>query len=165
MNEKKECIIAFIRDYQNDMYRFAYSYVKNREDALDIIQESTLKAIVSAKSLKDISCIKAWIFKIIVNEVYQFFRDSRRHTEDIDIESMEQESYTDQMTEYINKETMLKEVMNLDEKYRIIIVLRYFEEMQIREIGNILDISQNTVKSRLYKALYILKQRLGEDCL
>ena len=165
MNEKKECIIAFIRDYQNDMYRFAYSYVKNREDALDIIQESTVKAIASAKSLKDISCIKAWIFKIIVNEVYQFFRDSRRHTEDIDIESMEQESYTDQMTEYINKETMLKEVMNLDEKYRIIIVLRYFEEMQIREIGNILDISQNTVKSRLYKALYILKQRLGEDCL
>ena len=165
MNEKKECIIAFIRDYQNDMYRFAYSYVKNREDALDIIQESTLKAIASAKSLKDVSCIKAWIFKIIVNEVYQFFRDSRRHTEDIDIESMEQESYTDQMTEYINKETMLKEVMNLDEKYRIIIVLRYFEEMQIREIGNILDISQNTVKSRLYKALYILKQRLGEDCL
>lgn len=165
MNEKKECIIAFIRDYQNDMYRFAYSYVKNREDALDIIQESTVKAIVSAKSLKDVSCIKAWIFKIIVNEVYQFFRDSRRHTEDIDIESMEQESYTDRMTEYINKETMLKEVMNLDEKYRIIIVLRYFEEMQIREIGSILDISQSTVKSRLYKALYILKQRLGEDCL
>lgn len=165
MNDKREWVIDFIRENQNDMYRFAYSYVKNREDALDIIQESAVKAISSAKKLRDISCIKAWIFKIIVNEVYRFFRRSRIHTEDIDIEGVECESNTDSLAEYIDRQAVLKEVMNLDDKYRIIIVLRYFEDMQIREIGNILDISQGTVKSRLYKALYLLKKRLGEDCL
>lgn len=165
MNDKREWVIDFIRENQNDMYRFAYSYVKNREDALDIIQESVVKAISSSKKLRDISCIKAWIFKIIVNEVYQFFRRSRIRTEDIDIEGVEYEGNTDSLTEYIDKQAVLKEVMNLDEKYRMIIVLRYFEDMQIREIGSILDISQSTVKSRLYKALYLLKKRLGEDCL
>ena len=78
---------------------------------------------------------------------------------------MEYESYTDNLTEYIDKQAVLKEVMDLDEKYRIIIVLRYFEDMQIKEIGSILNISQSMVKSRLYKALYVLKKRLGEDYL
>ena len=165
MSDKREYIIDFIRENQNDMYRFAYSYVKNREDALDIIQESVVRAISSAESLRNISSIKAWIFKIIVNEVYWFFRSSRIYTDDINAEGMEYENYTDSLTEYIDKQDVLKAVMNLDEKYRIIIVLRYFEDMQIREIGSILDISQSTVKSRLYKALYILKKRLGEDCL
>ena len=47
----------------------------------------------------------------------------------------------------------------------MIIILRYFENMQIREIGNVLGLSQNTVKARLYKALNILKRKLGEDGL
>lgn len=165
MNEKKECIIAYIKEHQNDMYRFAYSYVKNREDALDIIQESVVRAISRTDTLRDIACIKAWIFKIITNEAYQFFRSRKGYAEDIDIESIEQESCTDSMTEYVNRQTVLKEIMSLDENYRMIIVLRYFESMQIKEIGDILGLSQNTVKARLYKALNILKRRLGEDCL
>lgn len=165
MNEKRECIIAYIKEHQDDMYRFAYSYVKNREDALDIIQESVVKAISQTDSLRDISCAKAWIFKIIANEVYRFFRSSKRYERDIDIDGIEKESCIDVMTEYINRQTVLKEIMNLDENYRMIIVLRYFEGMQIKEIGSILGLSQNTVKARLYKALNILKRRLGEDCL
>ena len=165
MNDKREYIIDFIRENQNDMYRFAYSYVKNREDALDIIQESVVKAISSSKSLKDISRIKPWIFKIIVNEAYKLFKSSRIYTDDTGIDVMEYESYTDNLTEYIDKQAVLKEVMDLDEKYRIIIVLRYFEDMQIKEIGSILNIIQSMVKSRLYKALYVLKKRLGEDYL
>ena len=165
MNEKKECIIAYIKEHQNDMYRFAYSFVKNREDALDVIQESVIKAISHADTLKDISCIKAWIFKIIVNEAYLLFRSSKRYAEDINIEDIEQEISKDSTAEYLNRQTVLREIMNLDENYRAIIVLRYYEGMQIREIGNILGLSQGTVKARLYKALNILKRRLGEDCL
>lgn len=165
MNEKKECIIAYIKEHQNDMYRFAYSYVKNREDALDIIQESVVKAISHTDSLKDIACIKAWIFKIITNEAYQLFRSRKRYGEDTDIESIEQESCTDGMTEYVNRQTVLREIMSLDESLRMVIVLRYFESMQIKEIADISGLSANTVKARLYKALNILKRKLGEDCL
>lgn len=165
MYDKKECVIAFIQEHQNEMYRFAYSYVKNREDALDVIQESVVKAIDSSKSLKDITSIKAWIFKIIANEANQLFRKNKRYAGDIDLENLEQEDGTDTLTEYINRQTVLKAVMNLEEKYRMIIILRYFENMQIREIGSILGLNRSTVKSRLYKALNILKKELGEDCL
>lgn len=165
MYDKKECVIAFIQEHQNEMYRFAYSYVKNREDALDVIQESVVKAIDSSKSLKDITSIKAWIFKIIANEANQLFRKNKRYAGDIDLENLEQEDGTDTLTEYINRQTVLKAVMNLEEKYRMIIILRYFENMQIREIGSILGLNRSTVKSRLYKALNIFKKELGEDCL
>jgi RNA polymerase sigma-70 factor (ECF subfamily) len=67
MNRVSLEIEEYIRNNQENIYRFAYSYVKNRTDALDIVQESIYKALKNYRSLKDNSKIKSWFFSIVRN--------------------------------------------------------------------------------------------------
>lgn len=163
VSDKREFLCEFIRKNQEDLYRFAYSYVKNREDALDILQESIVKALEAADRLKNIESVKPWMLKIIINEANGIFRKGKRT---VKIKDYEKETavfeYKDDIAEYINKQDMLKNIFELEDKYRIVIILRYYEELKISEIAKTLGIKENTVKTRLYKALGILKRTLGD---
>lgn len=155
---KRELVCQYIRENQEDLYRFAYAYIKNRDDALDILQESIVKAIEGAKNLKSIDSIKPWFFRIIVNEANMAFRRNKKIVYiDKFEECVDQQDYSDKVIEDVDKSVMLQQVLSLKEKYRVIIVLRYYEELKLGEIAQALGISENTVKSRLYKALKILK--------
>lgn len=63
--------------YKENYYRLKYSYVRNPEDALDIVQESAYKAISSAESLKNPDYIKTWLYRIVVNTSLDFLPDIR----------------------------------------------------------------------------------------
>lgn len=162
-NEKQELLCRFIREHQKDMYRFAYSYIKNREDAMDIVQESVTKALEAADSLKNPASIKSWLFRIIINEANGMFRKNKKYALTGEWEAdMAEAEYSDDITVYVDRQNVLKNVFDLEDKYRMVIVLRYYEEFKINEIARILGINENTVKTRLYKALNILKKALKE---
>ncbi len=153
--EKK--IEDYIIEYSDMFYRLAYSYVKNADDALDIVQESIYKAITSINTLRDPNSIKTWVYRIIVNTSLDFIRKRRREISVdkeflLNGESGVVDDYPD-----IDLENALEE---LPEVYYSIIVLRYFEDLKIREIADVLDMNENTVKTRLYKGLEKLKIRL-----
>ena len=59
-------------------YRLAYGYVRNEEDALDIVQESAYKAIKEAEKLKNPAFAKTWIYRIVINEAYTFLKKRRK---------------------------------------------------------------------------------------
>ncbi len=166
INKKKkiDALYEFVNLYQGDLYRFAYSYVKNREDALDIVQDSIEKAMINIHKIRNIDSLKAWLFRIIINEANNLY--SKRNKIALVDEVTEILDINDQMNQidkYIEKQNVLKYIMELDKKYRIIIVLRFYEEFKISEIAKILTISENTVKTRLYKALELLKDTLKES--
>ena len=73
-------LTAFIVDHQEDFYRLAYSHVKNRDAALDVVQESIVKALSKADGLRRSESLKPWFYRILVNESMNYYRYTRRLT-------------------------------------------------------------------------------------
>ena len=156
----EECLIRCMTDHQENIYRLAYSYVRNPEDALDIVQESIHRALVSAETLKDLNAVKSWFFRIVVNMSLDFLRKHKRIqvVDDVMLDAYSSgtiDIYTD-----LDLERALEE---LSWKYRSVIILRFFEDMKIEEVAEVLQENVNTVKTRLYQGLRILRVQLEDD--
>lgn len=151
-------IADYVMQNKENFYRLAYSYVQNPDDALDIVQDSIQKAITS-ETLKDQKAIKSWFYKIIVNTSLDFLRRKKKITvvDDTTIQlhmKGREDHYKD-----IDLHQALNELLP---EYRIVIVLRYFEDLKIEEVAEILELNINTVKTRIYKALKILRIQMEE---
>ena len=140
-------------------YRLAYSYVKNADDALDILQESIYKAFSSIESLKDSSYIKTWFYKIIVNTSLDFLRKRKRL---IVVNEEFLATYDSGSFDNYEDIDLKKALEDLPDYQRSIIILRYFEDLKIKEIAEILDENINTIKANLYKALEKLRIKLND---
>ncbi|WML34489.1 RNA polymerase sigma factor [Clostridium sp. OS1-26] len=148
--DRMEKLIAdYIIENKENHYRLAYSYVKNVDNALDIVQESILKAFSSIDSLKSSDYIKTWFYRIIVNTSLDFLRKQKRIVLDEEIISQYDSGVIDEYQDIDLKEALDE----LPDKYRNVIVLRYFEDLKIEEIAEILEENISTIKTRLYTAL------------
>lgn len=151
LDQVEEQILA---SYES-MYRMALTYVKNQEDAMDVVQESTYKAIKNASSVKNAEYIKTWLFRIVMNTSLDLLRKRQKEVAvDEFYEAGTEDSYTDFDT--------INALNSLDEKERAVIVLRFFEDRKIQDVASILDENVNTVKSILYRSLRKLKIKLAE---
>lgn len=159
-NILEEQIANHVVKFKDKYYRLAYSYVKNADDALDIIQESIYKAFSSIDSLKNPSYIKTWFYRIVVNTSLDFLRKRKK-----EIIVGEEFLFNCNEGEYDSYEDFdLKAALdNLPENYRNIIILRYFEDLKLQEIAEILDENINTVKTRLYTGLKKLRIKMNDD--
>ncbi|SMB85862.1 RNA polymerase, sigma subunit, SigV [Desulfonispora thiosulfatigenes DSM 11270] len=158
----KQDIADHVVTYKESHYRLAYSYVKNVEDALDIVQESIYKAFSASGSLQEPGYIKTWFYRIIVNTSLDFLRKKKK------IVILDNEILTNlDLGEADNYEDFdLKVALDsLAEPYRTIIILRYFEDLKIEEIAEVLDENVNTIKTRLYKGLEKLRIKMNDDNL
>lgn len=141
-------------------YRLAYSYVKNIDDAFDIVQESIYKAFLSIDSLKNFSYIKTWFYRIIVNVSLDFL--SKRKREIVTDEEFLLNNDKGTIDHYTDID-LKKNLEALPEKYRSIIVLRFFEDLKLEEIAEVLDENVSTIKTRLYKALQMLRMSMDDE--
>lgn len=156
--KKENKVKQYIVDNKDSLYRFAYTYVRNEQDALDITHDSICKSLANINTLRDIDNIKPWIYKIIANAAIDYIRKNKKYVNGIDElnleEAIEYDSYED-----IDLQKALDE---LPEKYRAVIILRYFEDMKISDIAEVLGENVSTIKSRLYNALSKLKISITE---
>ncbi|HBC96733.1 MAG TPA: RNA polymerase subunit sigma-70 [Clostridium sp.] len=154
VNNLENQLEDFIIKNREPFYRLAYSYVKNVDDSLDVVQESIYKAFSSIDSLKDFGYIKIWFYRIVVNVSLDLLRKKKR--EIITDEDFLLANDTGTIDNYadIDLENALE---SLPEDYRSIIVLRFFEDLKLEEIAVILEKNISTVKTRLYKGLEMLR--------
>jgi len=155
-NLEKE-LVAFIMNNKEDFYRLAYSYVKNQNDAIDIVQDSIQKAITSCGKLKNDTSIKAWFYRIVVNTSLDYLRKKKK-LEVVDEETIE--LYSSGKNDVYANIDLERSLESLPNKYRSIIVLRFFEDLKIEEVAEILQESPSTIKTRLYKALELLRIKM-----
>ncbi|ABN52668.1 MAG TPA: RNA polymerase subunit sigma-70 [Hungateiclostridium thermocellum] len=155
----EEQIAEYAVKHKENFYRLAYSYVKNADDALDIVQESVYKAISSMDSLKNPDYLKTWFYRIVVNTSLDFLRRQKRN---VAVGEEILGSFDFGAVDSYGDFDLQRALDNLPEKYRTIVVLRYFEDLKIDEIAEILNENVNTVKTRLYKSLEILRVKLSE---
>ena len=137
-------------DNYDKYYRLAYSYVKNEQDALDIVQESAYRVIKDLDKLKERDYLSTWIYRIVINTAIDTLRKRKRETVSFeDIEIVHEDQY--------KEEDPLEILDVLEDKDRALVILKYLEDWKLEEISEALDMNISTVKSRLYRALKKLK--------
>lgn len=155
----KKQIADYVSKNKESHYRLAFSYVKNADDALDVVQESIYKAISTMDTLKNPDFIKTWFYRIIVNTSIDLLR-KRKKIVVVDDEALS--SYDLGTVDQYEDIDLQKALENLPVQYRSIVVLRFFEDLKIEEIAVILDENVNTIKTRLYKSLKILRVQMKD---
>lgn len=152
--------VSFIRANKERFYYLAYSYTKNEQDALDVVQDSIQKALLSLSTLQDEQHMKSWFYKIVVRTAIDFLRKHKRE-QVVDNEKLVVLS-PKQVDTYDNID-LTGALNRLSTTYREVIILRYFEDLKIEDVAHVLDINVNTAKSRLYKALKLLRIQLQDE--
>ena len=153
-----ELLCRQVSENTDRLYRLAYSYVKNVQDAMDIVQDAVCKLLKSAKGggIRSPEYINTWMYRVTVNTALDFLRKHSRVS--VGLPEKESGHWDDHSKLYL-----MEALDQLDEKSRAIVILRFFEDKTLRQIADILDLNLSTVKSRLYQALRTLKISLSEE--
>ena len=154
MSKEEFAIVA--EKYMDTIYRVAYSWLKNQDDANDVTQDVLIKLYKSTKEFESDSHMKNWLIKVTVNECKMLFRSPWRKTDDIidyaETLGFEEESYYD----------LFQAVMRLDKKYSVPLMLFYYDGYSTAEISNMIGVRENTVSTRIFRAKAKLKNYLQE---
>ena len=156
----------------NDLYNFAYHLTYNEQDANDLVQEAFMKAFRFANSYQKGTNAKAWLFKILKNAFINAYRKKSKQPTKVDYE--EAITYKQEENEkYVGYVDLRDEIYNdmigdeltialnsLPVDFRTVIILSDVEEFKYEEISKILDIPIGTVRSRLFRARNLLKEKL-----
>ena len=141
--------------YADRLYAAAFNICRQQQDAEDAVQDAFIRLYHSNKDFESEEHIKAWLLRVTINaakSTKRLFWNRMRSS---------YEEYMDSLTfKEESDRSLMDEVLNLPEKYRIVIHLFYFEEYKVREIADILNVSENTVKTRLLNGRRILKEKL-----
>ncbi|KAF6575585.1 sigma-70 family RNA polymerase sigma factor [Paenibacillus polymyxa] len=142
------------------MYRIAYSYVKNQQDALEIISEASYKAFLSYKKLESLDYIETWIARIVINCAIDHLRRKKKYTY---IEDSQQSLTSADSNVSLEEKMDLYEALEvLKPEERSFIILKFFEGQRFKDIAEVLSLSENTVKTKFYRILNKLKLQLTE---
>lgn len=150
--------------YERLVYRISYVSAGNQEDALDITQNVFLKVYEKLESFRGVGSFKAWLMRITHNENIDWARSHarfRRHDELTDENSPSHEP--GQESELAQSETrrrLMDEMVHLNPRQRDAVTLRYFGRMSIAEISVVLDCTEGTTKSLLFRSLEKLRGRM-----
>ena len=149
---------ALVRQEQEYLYRMAFRHTGSEEDALDVVQESILKAYKSLKTLRDPELFRTWLTRIVINTARALCRKRGRELpleEERDLPAPETLPEEEKLDLYAALD-------RLPETYRNVVKLKYFEGLTIREIARELDMPEGTVSSLLSRVLKRLKGQLNE---
>lgn len=144
---------SLIKEYSVNMYRLSYGILHSGADAEDAVSEAVLKAYENLNTLRKPESFKAWIMQITVNEARKIYRRSQKHTCIEHVQEMAPAFYDDY-------HELWDVVMKLEESYREVIILYFYEQLSLKEISKVLHIAEGTVKSRLFRGKKLLREML-----
>lgn len=151
----KDTIIRYVRQFHGSLFRLAYSYVRNREDAEDIAQEAFMRLLRFEKTFPADEDAKAWLMRVTIN----LSKDTLKSRWHKGREQLSENMPCQTMEEYAVQEC----VSRLNPIYRGIIHLFYYEGYSVKEIASICRISRTAVTSRLSRARKQLKAMLTDE--
>ena len=156
----EELLLSYIKEHQEQFYRLAYSYAKNSEDALAIVQDAVVKAIEKQHTLRDPGTIRTWFYRILVNTSIDTLRRRGRvyYTDALP----EPEGEPSQESRVLDEVALYAAIDRLSPDVRTVILLRFFEDMKISEIADVTRTPLSTAKNRLYRGLAALRLDLEE---
>lgn len=158
--DKKTIVISYILENQDKFYRLAYSYVHQKEAALDIVQNAVVKALEHWQDIRQVAHIKTWFYRILVNESLQYLKKTEK---ELLWENEVWNVIPDTKEEQWQEETEIYHIiMTLPEEWKTVLLLRFYEDMELSEIAKITALHLSQVKYRLYTGLDKIKERIKQ---
>jgi len=165
-----DAIEIFVRRHEVDVFRLALSIVGDQAEADEITQETFLSALRSLRSYQEKNSLKAWLYTIALNHSRSHLRKrkilERLRSAVTTVFQIEQSHKppSPENTVILNEaeSALWAELNKLDESHRTVVILRYFHELSISEISEILSVNEGTIHSRLHYARKRLKSQLEE---
>ncbi len=148
-----EYITETVKKYSPSMLKTAFSLLKSTSDAEDAVQEAFIKLLTKAPEFENDEHCKAWLLRVTINISKNMLKSARRKNLPL----------TEEIPYDEKSDDVLPYVLCLDEKYRVIIHLYYYENYSIKEIAEILSLPGATVGTRLSRARKILEKSIKED--
>jgi len=175
-----EAFDHFVEHFRAKIYHYSWLMCGHREDAEEVAQETLLKVFESAEQLREPDKVKSWVFRIAKNACLMKRRKSifapsrelsldelmptkRQDGNQVQIEIADWSSLPDGKALQSEMKGLLeKAIRELPEMYRSVILLRDMEELSTQEAAQILDVSDDVVKTRLHRARLAIRQTLDE---
>ena len=159
MEVTKDYISDLLDKYSDMVLRIAYTYLKNRADAEDIVQDVYLRIIDKKPSFNDESHEKSWLIRATINmcknKVNMFWNKNKCSIDDVQEFAVSDKYNTDT--------SVFQAVMALGEKYRVVVYMYYYEGYSTPEIADVIGKNETTIRSLLHRARNKLKDMLKED--
>ena len=164
MEHNHEALLdQLMHDYASDLKRIAYLYVNDMAESEDIIQEVFITCYKNLSKFRHEASYKTWLIRITINKCKDYRKrwtfKNLIYKSEIRKVSHEQSIEEQHVHEEFSKE-VIETIANLSWKYKEVLILFYYEEMTMKEISETLEVSINTVKSRLLRGKASLKERL-----
>jgi RNA polymerase sigma-70 factor (ECF subfamily) len=154
--ESDDRIFRRIIDQRDRFYRMAYSYVRNEQDAMDVVQEVACKAFKHIKELRDPEYAETWLFRVTINTSIDFLRKQKHEQAGLpEHDNGAPDSY--------DKLAVFDTLRPLDDTSRTIVVLHHMEDKNFEQISCIMGKNVNTVKTIYYRAMKALKEQIEKE--
>ncbi|EOU1683027.1 sigma-70 family RNA polymerase sigma factor [Clostridium perfringens] len=155
MKGNKESFGILIKNNKEYLYKMAFLYVKDEQDALEVIHETVYRAFLNIEKLKKAKFFNTWITRILINVSIDFLKRKGKNEmldESTSIIKEKCEISTEEKLDLYNAIDLL------NDNYKTVIIMMYFNDMKIKDISKVMETPENTVKTYLRRA----KQALGE---
>ena len=154
----KQSVQELVALYRNNLFAAAFNVCKNAQDAEDIVQDTFLQYYTTKNTFESEQHIRAWLIRVAINKAknvnHTFWKRNK----------VSLEEYMETLTfETPESENLFETVMRLPEKYRIVIHLFYYEDYSVREMADILHLSERNIKVRLSRGRRLLRETLKEE--
>jgi RNA polymerase sigma-70 factor (ECF subfamily) len=157
-NGDEEAFYHLINQKKTELYRMAYVYVQNENDAVEIYQQTIIRAFEGLPKLNDPKYFSTWIIRILINcsKTYLSKRKNIELVEPAYIENLRTMSHSN-IEEHLD---LWKALHQLVEKYKTVLLLRFYQDYSVNQIADILQCPEGTVKTHIRRGLQMLRQQL-----
>ena len=152
----KETFGALIMKNEQQLYRIAKSILKNDDDCADAAQEAVVKGFANLYTLRNDRYAMTWLIRILINECYSIRKKNAKNL------PLDMGLYGETFDDRRDYSDLYEALSHLPDELRIVLVLHYLEGYAIKEIADILQLPGGTVKSRMSRGRYQLRQLLEE---
>jgi len=158
----EQVFLELFQQYEQDIYRMAYVYVKNKDDALDVVQEAAYRAFLKFGTLKDVQYFKTWLIKITMNCAVDLLQKKKKV---VHLQTVDTELLSTKMGD-IHLSLSLQDLLELlDEDEKTVVLLKFYQGYTFKEISEFIHKPESTVKSVLYRSLEKLRNRTRREDL
>lgn len=152
-----KAFLKLFQKYEEEIYRMAYVYVKNKNDALDVVQEVAYRSFKKIDMLMNPEYFKTWLIKITINCAINLMKKNKK----VVLLKPEYEEFIGSEDEDITLFLSLKDLIDtLQEEEKSVVLLRFYHNYTFKEISELLDMPLGTAKSILYRALKRLRKEV-----
>ena len=158
-----EMFVSLVKSREAVLYRMAFMYVRNEQDALAMVSETICKAYGSKHKLRDSALFHTWLTRILINVCLNHIKRNKRVLAATGDFLDEQAGYHTGL-EHKERQVLLSEAISrMRPEYKTVVLLRYYQQLSVKDTAAVMGRRENTVKTLTRRALMELKDMIGED--